>query len=93
MTDYDSFSVFGWMQNQYGLHGAELIAFAVIFKQTQARGCLWPINIEEISEKADCSLRSAELALENLERKNLIEKVPYVWGEDGDMAYHVNYDI
>lgn len=93
MTNYDSFTVFGWMQNEYGLYGTELIAFAVIFEQTQAKGCLWPIRLEEISEKADCSIRSAELALESLENKNLIVKVPYIWGEEGDMAYHVNYDV
>ena len=52
MDNYNSITLFGWMINQYGLRGKELLVYATLFSLTQSPD-LYSGNIHYLTEWAD----------------------------------------
>lgn len=68
------FQVSGWMLNDLGLSGNELIVYAIIYGFTQDGINKFHGSLSYISEFAGCSKRTVQNAIESLEEKKMIAK-------------------
>ncbi len=75
MKDENYFTVTGWMANQLGLSGTELLTYAIVYGFTQDGETEYKGSSKYLMDTINCSKNTAINALNNLTEKGLIEKI------------------
>ncbi len=75
MKDENYFTVIGWMANQLGLSGTELLTYAIVYGFTQDGETEYKGSSKYLMDTINCSKNTAINALNNLTEKGLIEKI------------------
>lgn len=72
ISDKDWFKIQGWMVNQLGLTGSELVAFALVFNLSRTEEGLYKGGIMYLAKWLGCCKDTARETLHSLEGKGLI---------------------
>ena len=93
IKDTSFYCVNGWMMNQLGLTGVDLLCFAIIFSLSQNGEGRYIAGLRYLSEFMQCSQPTASKALKNLLEKGLIEKEEIITESGRRVFYFCNMDV
>ena len=74
IKDKSFYSVSGWMINQLGLEGNDLICYAIIFSLSQNGEGRYVAGLNYLAEFMQCSQPTASKSVKSLFKKGLIDK-------------------
>lgn len=89
LKDANFFTLHGWMVNQMGLRGGELIAYALVYQFTQYEGGLYTGGVPYLADWMGCHIDTARRYLHALEGKGLIKSIA---GRDNGVPFK-NYQV
>ena len=87
ISDKDWFKIQGWMVNQLGLTGSELVAFALVFNLSRTEEGLYKGGIMYLAKWLGCCRNTAIHTLQSLEEKGMIKAARGV-GPSGSFCYY-----
>ena len=72
----DGIRIAGWMRTEFGLKGAELMTYALVFSFSQSNAGIYKGGVTYLASWLGCSYNSASKYLKSLVAKNLINEHP-----------------